>query len=36
MPADPPGILRVTVVPGAYPYDGVNVAVAAETCQFPA
>ena len=36
MPAVPPGILRVTLVPGAYPYDGVNVAVAPETCQLPA
>ena len=36
MPAVPPGTLRVTVVPGAYPYDGVNVAVAPETAQLPA
>jgi hypothetical protein len=35
-PAMPAGIVSVTLVSGRYPADGVNVAVAPETFQFPA
>ena len=35
-PVMPPGIVSLTLVPGRYPEDGVNVAVAPETCQLPA
>src|SRR5690348_4180655 len=35
MPVTPPGLLSVTVVPGVYPYDRMNVAVAPETCPLP-